>query len=589
MKTSKLSPKFFAATFALCSVFSLTGFLEGLEASELRIRMPEGPIGRLSRVEASLEGIPPAQNPFDPEAIAVDAELVGPSGRALRIPAFYTRAYERSLEGGQEVLKARGEPGWRVRFLALEPGAHELKVEVKLSGRTIDSAAARFDVRAGEGRGFARVQRGGRYFRFDDGSPLFLVGLCCCWHDGRGTYDYDDWLGAYERAGINYIRIWMWHHAFGIEWDREDRTRYRLDRAWTLDRVLEEAERRGILVMLCLDYHGILEVKPDYWGGNNFWPRHPYNAANGGPCADQNEFFTHPEARKLYLKRLRYIVARWSAFPGILAWQFFNEIDNVYRYLKPEDVAAWHRDMARELRALDPYDHLITTSLTGRSERSEIWNIAELDFSQYHSYNEEHPARVTARVASSFFEKYRKPVFVGEYGTDFRGWKPETDPHLRALHQAIWSGAFTGAAGTGMSWWWQSIHAAGRYGSWASLSAFLRGTNIASGDFEPLEAKSEGPMEVEAFAVGSKTEAIVWFLDPRYSWPSGAMEEEPRECSGARVALGGLESGVYAVEWWAPAGGKSLGQAELEGAAGRLVLAPDTFRVDLAAKIRKLR
>ena len=50
--------------------------------------------------------------------------------------------------------------------------------------------------------------------------------------------------------------------------------------------MLAEAERRGIYVMLCLDYHGMFEVKPDYWGGNNFWPRHPYNAANGGPCAD---------------------------------------------------------------------------------------------------------------------------------------------------------------------------------------------------------------------------------------------------------------------------------------------------------------
>ncbi|MGQ9591461.1 MAG: hypothetical protein ACUVYA_14350 [Planctomycetota bacterium] len=554
----------------------------------LSIRGPEGPIERLARAEFSIAGVPEAENPFDPDEIAVDATLRGPSGKELRIPAFYARDYERSLEGGREVLRPAGEPGCRLRPAALAPGPHELGVAARIAGKLAASASRRLDVRPGGGAGFVRVEpRRRRYFQLDDGSPLFLVGLCASWHDARGTYDYDDWLAAYERAGINYIRIWMWHHAFGIEWDREDRTRYRLDRAWTLDRVLGEAERRGIRVMLCLDYHGILETKPDFWGGNDFWPRHPYNAANGGPCATQNDFFTSPEARKLYRKRLRYIVARWSAFPGILAWQFFNEIDNVYGYLKPEDVAAWHRDMARDLRELDPYGHLITTSLTGKSERREIWEIPELDFAQYHSYNEERPARVTARVASGFFERYQKPVFVGEYGTDFRGWKPETDPHLRALHQAIWSGAFAGAAGTAMSWWWQSIHEAGRYGSWASLSAFLRGTGAGSGEFEPLPAKPEGEVAVEAFAVGSKREALLWLLDPRYSWPQGALEDPPSPCSGARVAIEGPEDAAYAVEWWDPAGGRSLGRVEVEARGGKLVLSPDPFRADLAARIRR--
>ena len=214
---------------------------------------------------------------------------------------------------------------------------------------------------------------GMRSFRLDDGTPLFLDGLCMCWHGRRGTYDYDDWLESRQKAGINYIRLWMWHQAFGIEWDRGDKLKYRMDNAWRLDRVLAEAERRGVFVMLCLDYHGIFEIKPDYWGGNNFWPRHPYNATNGGPCQLQNEFFTNAEARKLYEKRLRYIVARWSAFPNLLAWEFFNEIDNEYAYLKHADVVAWHRDLGRFLRGIDPCRHLISSSFTGGSERPDLY------------------------------------------------------------------------------------------------------------------------------------------------------------------------------------------------------------------------
>ncbi len=86
-----------------------------------------------------------------------------------------------------------------------------------------------------------------------------------------------------------------------------------------------------------------------------------------------------------------------------------------------------------------------------------------MDFAQYHSYNEKHPAQMMAEKTARFFEKYHKPFFVSEYGTDWRGWKPDTDPHFRALHQAIWSGAFTGAAGTGMTWWWENVHTANLY------------------------------------------------------------------------------------------------------------------------------
>jgi hypothetical protein len=56
---------------------------------------------------------------------------------------------------------------------------------------------------------------------------------------------------------------------------------------------ISRSVRTAVGLMFCLDYHGVFEVKPDYWGGNNFWPSHPYNAANGGPCQTQNDFFTN--------------------------------------------------------------------------------------------------------------------------------------------------------------------------------------------------------------------------------------------------------------------------------------------------------
>jgi hypothetical protein len=531
--------------------------------------------------------VPAAANPFDPDVIALDLEVALPSGKSLRVPGYFHREFDRKLEGNREALTPRDEGTWRIRWLPLEAGRHKLVATVSLEGKTVARGEAVVEVVAGKRHGLAHVEpEAKRYFRLDDGTPLFLNGLCACWHGSRGTYDYDDWLEAYQKAGMNYFRIWMWHEAFGIEWDKGDRVRYRLDNAWRLDRVLAEAERSGIYIMLCLDYHGIFETKPDFWGGNNFWPRHPYNATNGGPCQTQNDFFTKDEAKRLYEKRLRYIVARWSAFPNLLAWEFFNEIDNEYAYLKHDDVVAWHRQMGRHLRSIDPVRHLISSSFTGGSERPDLFALPEMDFAQYHSYNEKHPARMTAEKTARFFEKYQKPFFVSEYGTDWKGWKPDTDPHLRALHQAIWSGVFTGAAGTGMTWWWENIHTANLYRHWSALSAFLAGTGIGRADLRPARFQNaEG--SVMSWGVAARDEALVWLLDRKCDWPDGAMDANPAPVNDAKVMLTGIADGVWSIEWWDTLAGKRLATAEAKASDGALQLVPPAFQVDIAARLKK--
>ncbi|MGO8677086.1 MAG: DUF5060 domain-containing protein [Limisphaerales bacterium] len=552
----------------------------------LELTLPSSRPEVFERVEIPVIGVPSTASPFDPDVVSLNLEVTSPSGAVLRVPGFYAGEFDRRLDGGREVLDPRGE-GWRVRFMALEPGRHKLVVTAALAGKVAARGRAVIEVAAGKRHGLARVEPvGKRYFRLDDGTPLFLNGLCACWHGRRGTYDYDDWLAGCQKAGINYIRVWMWHQSFGLEWDRQDKLQYHMDSAWRLDRVLAEAERRGIFVMLCLDYHGIFEVKPDYWGGNNFWPRHPYNATNGGPCRVQNDFFTNDDARKLYEKRLRYVVARWSAFPNILAWEFFNEIDNEYAYLNHEDVVAWHRDMGRRLRAIDPYRHLISSSFTGGSQRPGLYALPELDFSQYHSYNEPHPAQMMARMSAGFFEKYHKPFFVSEYGTDWKGWKPDTDPYFRALHQAIWSGAFTGAAGTGMTWWWEHIHSENLYRHWSALAAFLDGTGMGRADLRPARFdKTDGP--VTPFGVAAPDEALIWLLDRACDWPDGAMTANPPPVAGARVTLTGLDDGPWLVQWWDTLEGKPVATTQATCSGGSLQLEPPPFQADIAARLKK--
>jgi hypothetical protein len=175
---------------------------------------------------------------------------------------------------------------------------------------------------------------------------------------------------------------------------------------------------------------------------------------------------------------------------------------------------------------------------------------------------------------------------VSEYGTDWKGWKPDTDPHLPALHQAIWSGAFTGAAGTGMTWWWENIHSAKLYNHWSALSAFLAGTGMGRPDLRPARFESvEGP--VIPYGVAARDEALVWLLDRAYDWPDGAMEATPKLMSGTKITLLGAADGAWSIEWWDTLAGRRISSGEATASGGALQLAPPDFQADIAARLKK--
>jgi len=458
------------------------------------------------RASFRIDQVPDSSNPFDPDVIQIDATFTGPSGRAFKVPAFWYQEYQRALQNGAETLSASGTPFWQIRFTPVEVGEHSLSVAVATNGVSAgEVSVSHFTVASNlvaARTGFVRVAGDHQYFETGDGQPLPLNGACVCWHGRRGTRDYDDWFGAMSGAGENYARLWMWPYAFGIEAEPNTLLHYRLDRAWQLDYVFDLAEREGIYLLLCLDYHGMFQTQPDMWGANNLWTKNPYNTALGGPCATPNDFFNNADARKIYEKRLRYLIGRYGASPNLLAWEFFNEIDNVYSLLKAADVAAWHADMGTWLHARDPFGHLVTTSLTGSSDRAEIWNLPQLDFTSYHSYGEANPAVRLDTVAQSFLSRYKKPVMIGEYGVNAAGWSRAQDPYLRGWRQSLWGGALSGSVGTGMSWWWEELHAANLYPFYQSLKNILSPVGWGRGAWTAIQFQTSGPPPV---TVGSQT------------------------------------------------------------------------------------
>ena len=109
------------------------------------------------RAEMAVSGMPEAANPFDPEAVALDVEITPPSGKAIRVPGFFGREFERRLEGRREVLQG-GADGWRIRWMALEPWPHTLVATATLAGKVVARGQTVADAVPGQRHGLARVR-----------------------------------------------------------------------------------------------------------------------------------------------------------------------------------------------------------------------------------------------------------------------------------------------------------------------------------------------------------------------------------------------------------------------------------------------
>ena len=318
-----------------------------------------------------------------------------------------------------------------------------------------------------------------------------------------------------NRSTPNLAGIKISHGKPELTVDADGIGRYSRLTAERLDEILDAANRLGIYIMLVHDYHGIFKPRLDRWGSNDEWKRNPYNTENGGPCDIQKEFFTDPVAKKFYKHRLRYMVARWGYSPNLAAWEFWNEIDNVINRfdLDPKIVAEWHREMAAYIREIDPFDHLVTTSVSWKF-LPEIWHVRELDFSQHHIYG---PTSSMKQTVHRYEEAFDKPCVIGEYAIGWRG--PGKDVPVSKyegeFHRGIWRGMFLPTPVLPMSWWWDWHIEQGHFFHFQGASRFLNLMKKKTG-FQLRELDISADLkDLETEGVQSGERLFIWLANNR--------------------------------------------------------------------------
>lgn len=382
-------------------------------------------------------------NPYDQNEISLDMVLTAPSGNPVVVPCYFDSGDPQSSL-------------WKARFAAREVGTYTYHFQLTVHGKSIGSNTDSFITRAGKKPGF--LHKNGLYtFKFDNGELFRGIGENVAWEarsfeNPQWTYDY--LLPTLAKNGANFFRTWMCPWNLPLEWKISGNPkRYANTTEYFNPSGIKRMEE---LLHLVDSLHLYMMLTLDMNNGN--WRNSPYNKANGGPVKTWPEFFSSKAAMDKYKNKLRYVIARWGYSTNIAAFEFFNEIDNgVFTkgdsiIIPHANVTNWHDEMARYVKDIDPYNHLVTTSISHRDIEG-LNSIAYIDFNQKHIYK--HTEKIPA-IYPDYIQTYGKPYVVGEFGYRWEDANPkyakEADYDYK---RGLWFGLFSSTPILPMSWWWE--------------------------------------------------------------------------------------------------------------------------------------
>lgn len=454
-------------------------------------------------------------NPFDPDEVAVHGIFSG-DGTRIDLPAFWD---------GKE---------FRLRFCPTKPGMWRLQVEVESPSGKETTTGTVFRADGSEEDGFVRAsKRNPRYLELDSGKSLVPIGLNLCWPDKSGLESYDHRFAKLRSVGGNFARIWTTQER-RLETKEAELGRYDLDSAANYDGIFRLAARHGIRTMFTFDDYRVL-AKTDYF--NAHWADSPYNSANGGPLAEPTDFFASPISRRLYKQRLRYLVARYSAFSSLAMWELYNEQDNIP---KPGVPISWFREMTGYLASIDPYRHLITTSYSW-DDKPEVWQSPAVGLTQRHMYGQGDTIDFVPMIIGNAkkLEPYGKPRLIGEFGITWKepDIKLDTARLGTPLHDALWASIMSGDAGGALTWWWDNyLEPLNLWPVFVGISKFVQKVDFAHRDLRPLALHVDG-LTALALSDRARGESILWLHDPASNWKADAEGQMPKDWRDVIVSV----------------------------------------------------
>ncbi len=562
---------------------------------------------------------PMPSNPYDSDLFSLEMQVTGPDG-SYSIPGYYQKPLTIIDGGDRDRAVASGAAAFHIRFRPRLPGTYQLTL-LGIWNKDSDSEQRccvplpDLQVSGAPWDDFIRVDKNDkRYFRVgvndDFHWPLGLNIRSVT--DPRGTqrtnsqitperivHAYKAYFDRLALAGGNNVEIWMASWNVGLEWLDDwpgfhGIGAYNEANAQRLDEILDYAYSKGIRVILVINNHGQASFKTD-----REWSYSPFNADNGGPLTEAKDFFTHPVPLHAQQERRRYIVARYADHPAILCWKLFSEMNLTDMARNgvdgPAQMRKWHANAFDAWRALDIYDHPVTSHWSGdyRTPYRELVALPNMDFTAIDAYHGRRGGngRLLANIMydSTLHKEYglsafNKPLVVTEFGAS-AGAGPE--PQLIAEHMSgPWAALMSGHASSPHLWWFEWTDQGDRWHPYRAIHNYLAGEDFRSTEARCvfLDIKDQDTHSIWCRAWFKPKMIYAYLLD--WNWGFDGTQAPLHQAIEIRIG-NKVQAGRFELEWWDASLGVCLSRTQIQHQTGPLVISSPAFRRHLAFKLRR--
>lgn len=428
------------------------------------------------------------------------------------------------------------------------------------------------------------------YFELSNGEPYIPIGANLCWADDLDMAKLESYFKKLSENGGNYARVWLSHPMFEIE--NPDGKGINQTAVQRIDKVFALARTYRLKIKLCLEHFRV--VAPE----KGFTTKTHYHKDKGGPLVSMNDYVHSETGRRMYLDRVDFFQKRYGSDPVVFGWELWNEMNAI----KADSIQRWNEFMLPEVHKRFPRNLVMQSLGSFGSEKDRpiyrfINGLASNDVAQVHRYIDPGaplavctaPMDVLASDAIDQLRAYQltKPLLLAEVGAvkaNHTGSSElnKADKDGAMLHDLVFAPFFSGAAGTGMAWFWeQHINRNNLWYQFGRFAEAVKGINPIAERFVPVKI-SHPQLRVYAL-VGSKT-ILVWCRDSENDWQRELVEGiAPKNRQNQTIDLSNFapQNAVKLVQFYDP-----WSNAWQKGKKNGTVSLPD-FKRSVVIKIEK--
>ncbi|MBK9388794.1 MAG: cellulase family glycosylhydrolase [Bacteroidetes bacterium] len=196
--------------------------------------------------------------------------------------------------------------------------------------------------------GTLKVDKNGRYFVFEDGTPYVPVGLNHFLIYRKGAA-IDSMMRTWSEHGVNYLRIWA-----GLGADPETSVgQFDEKQMQALDSVIYYCTKYGIYLNISFWNENCIREQEGNWGWNGKDQIYNKEHSELGTTtnADDLRDTLHTASWNAMKNRYRYFVERWKDEPIIIMWDLAND---------SKKTDAWKAGMYDYVKKLDGSGRIVT-------------------------------------------------------------------------------------------------------------------------------------------------------------------------------------------------------------------------------------